>query len=781
MKPICLRFQAFGPFAKEEVIDFNALRENKLFLISGETGSGKTTILEAITYALYGKSTGGKRGDLLAMRCQYARQEQPTEIEFTFEVQGRTYRFVRQIAFARKNYHISQNAMILEDGIFKPLFENPTQGNINREAEKIIGLTYEQFVKVIILPQGQFEQFLVADSKEKEMILVSLFKAEKWQKAANFLFDMLLSQKKELEEKRIRMDASLKEYECENIEKLKAAIMEREQKIEQLKHTIQKYDNWLLDNEESYQKYAAFVKAKEEFLQKTEQLEQDRIRLQKRVREKKECFDTLLGETDKWERVKEESIALKALEPVYKKIALLEEEKRKYGEECKKLLRQKEQAQKEKKAREEACLLSQIEERNLYKEYSDAFANYIQNIAGYLAEKLEEDKPCPVCGSTHHPMKAECHEKSVSKEQLDEIRQKMEEAKELVEQRNQEKTAAEEKLRESENLLLEKTVVFKNCQKEYEESLLNCREGILNVAELNRVIARKEESYSKYLRELKNAEEEAGKAGQELLRTEQEMELQQNHWKRMESEMEAFEETESGKEIDEWKAEIAEIKGQKRKEENLCAVLISEKEKMQRRSRQLEKELPKVERQIEETENNLAFAKRLRGDTGVGLQRYVLGVMLSSITAEANRMLEHVHGGRYHIYRTIESSGNTRKAGLELEVMDAYSGMKRSVSSLSGGEKFLVAISLAIGLSTVVQAQNGGIRIEALFIDEGFGSLDKQSIQDALEVLGMIHQRTNSMIGIISHVDLLKENIPMQLQIQKTKEGSYIWNKSTFM
>ena len=430
MKPICLRFQAFGPFAKEEVIDFNALRENKLFLISGETGSGKTTILEAITYALYGKSTGGKRGDLLAMRCQYARQEQPTEIEFTFEVQGRTYRFVRQIAFARKNYHISQNAMILEDGIFKPLFENPTQGNINREAEKIIGLTYEQFVKVIILPQGQFEQFLVADSKEKEMILVSLFKAEKWQKAANFLFDMLLSQKKELEEKRIRMDASLKEYECENIEKLKAAIMEREQKIEQLKHTIQKYDNWLLDNEESYQKYAAFVKAKEEFLQKTEQLEQDRIRLQKRVREKKECFDTLLGETDKWERVKEESIALKALEPVYKKIALLEEEKRKYGEECKKLLRQKEQAQKEKKAREEACLLSQIEERNLYKEYSDAFANYIQNIAGYLAEKLEEDKPCPVCGSTHHPMKAECHEKSVSKEQLDEIRQKMEEAKE---------------------------------------------------------------------------------------------------------------------------------------------------------------------------------------------------------------------------------------------------------------------------------------------------------------------------------------------------------------
>ena len=103
--------------------------------------------------------------------------------------------------------------------------------------------------------------------------------------------------------------------------------------------------------------------------------------------------------------------------------------------------------------------------------------------------------------------------------------------------------------------------------------------------------------------------------------------------------------------------------------------------------------------------------------------------------------------------------------------MDAYSGMKRSVSSLSGGEKFLVAISLAIGLSTVVQAQNGGIRIEALFIDEGFGTLDDESLDDTVETLLQL-QDSGRLVGVISHVAELKERIPAHLVVSSGKRGS---------
>ena len=145
--------------------------------------------------------------------------------------------------------------------------------------------------------------------------------------------------------------------------------------------------------------------------------------------------------------------------------------------------------------------------------------------------------------------------------------------------------------------------------------------------------------------------------------------------------------------------------------------------------------------------------------------------MLSAITQEANRLLQKVHDGRYQLCRSIESSGRTRKAGLDLEVFDAYSGEKRNVKSLSGGEKFLVALALSLGLSAVVQAQSGGIHIDALFIDEGFGSLDPASIENALDVLASV-RGGSKLIGIISHVQMLQENIETTIEVCKNRTGS---------
>ena len=221
----------------------------------------------------------------------------------------------------------------------------------------------------------------------------------------------------------------------------------------------------------------------------------------------------------------------------------------------------------------------------------------------------------------------------------------------------------------------------------------------------------------------------------------------------------------------EYELQIAETEQKNRSKELILAQ--QEVQRIKRIEDSLAKRKAKYEKERLRVDANLEFAGRLRGRSGISLQRYVLGVMLSSVTVEANRLLKQVHGGRYRLYRTNEIAGTSHKGGLELEVLDALSGERRSVTTLSGGEKFLVALSLAIGLSTIVQTQGNGMRLGAMFVDEGFGTLDQHSVYDALEVLQGI-QKANGLVGIISHVEMLKDVIPVKLEILKGKNGSYI-------
>ena len=221
----------------------------------------------------------------------------------------------------------------------------------------------------------------------------------------------------------------------------------------------------------------------------------------------------------------------------------------------------------------------------------------------------------------------------------------------------------------------------------------------------------------------------------------------------------------------EYELQIAETEQKNRSKELILAQ--QEVQRIKRIEESLAKRKAKYETERIRVDANLEFAGRLRGRSGISLQRYVLGVMLSSVTVEANRLLKQVHGGRYRLYRTNEIAGTSHKGGLELEVLDALSGERRSVTTLSGGEKFLVALSLAIGLSTIVQTQGNGMRLGAMFVDEGFGTLDQHSVYDALEVLQGI-QKANGLVGIISHVEMLKDVIPVKLEILKGKNGSYI-------
>ena len=157
----------------------------------------------------------------------------------------------------------------------------------------------------------------------------------------------------------------------------------------------------------------------------------------------------------------------------------------------------------------------------------------------------------------------------------------------------------------------------------------------------------------------------------------------------------------------------------------------------------------------------------------ITLQRYVLAALLDEVLAAANHRLRLMSQGRYELRRRALPGDMRRAGGLDLDVLDAWSGETRPVQTLSGGESFLAALSLALGLADVVQAGAGGVRMETLFIDEGFGSLDAEALDHAIEALIALRAK-GRLIGIISHVAELRERIPAQLRVRKGRNGSTI-------
>jgi exonuclease SbcC len=163
------------------------------------------------------------------------------------------------------------------------------------------------------------------------------------------------------------------------------------------------------------------------------------------------------------------------------------------------------------------------------------------------------------------------------------------------------------------------------------------------------------------------------------------------------------------------------------------------------------------------------------GQTGnkVSLQRFVLGVLLDDVLIQATQRLSSMSSGRYQLIRKGERSKGNKASGLDLMVYDDHSGTERSVATLSGGESFMAALSLALGLSDVVQSYAGGIRLDTLFVDEGFGSLDQESLELAIRTLIDL-QESGRMVGVISHVTELKEQMEVRIDVEKGVKGSHL-------
>lgn len=189
--------------------------------------------------------------------------------------------------------------------------------------------------------------------------------------------------------------------------------------------------------------------------------------------------------------------------------------------------------------------------------------------------------------------------------------------------------------------------------------------------------------------------------------------------------------------------------------------------------------LEELEKVMGEEREEVTFLSRLndlanggeQGFKNVTFERYVLGAILDEVVYAANLRLQKMSRSRYSLERSDYTGGGRGKQGLDLAVMDAFTGQSRPANTLSGGETFLASMALALGLADVIQSYAGGIHMDTMFIDEGFGTLDPDTLELAMETLVQL-QSSGRLIGMISHVPELKTRIPAHLEVTRGDDGS---------
>ena len=912
MRPLKLTISGFGPYAGTQELDFSRLGTGGLYLITGDTGAGKTTIFDAITYALFGEASGDSR-DASMLRSKYAAPDTPTYVELTFDYGGKSYQVKRSPEYTRAKTRGTGNTkqaataeLIYPDGnVVTKLKE------VNTAIRDIIGLTRAQFSQIAMISQGDFRKLLQAGTEERQKIFRDIFRTKFYDLLQSKLKENVLAVGREKDEIFRSIGQYMHSVTCKedsvyspDVEKARAgqlpmaefqkvleAILEEDTGAEKkLDSDLDAVEKELDAVKEQLTKAEAYQKEKTELFGKQEQERALSTQLQEAKGAKDAAKDTepqqreLTNRLAQWElllpkyddlntleaklttaktdladamRKRETAQALQAqlnveiqsLKEEHSQLSSAEAQKERLSNQLSNANERKEKFTK---------LLSEIKSFNAEQEklnelqqafqaalatssrllqiYNDKNTAFLREQAGMMASNLEEGKPCPVCGSIHHPVLAALSQDAPSEADVKHAKKKYEDADKETQLASQKaskqngtvETAREALLKTVSDLLPgtsleEASAAAKKEAAEIQseinglnKELAEIKEKIQRKQALEKQIPSKEEEYQKAVNaytdadtkiklcngsiealqtqadelrsELPSPDKAAAKAQQEADR-EQLDKLKQaqaeanEKYSACDKELTVVQSAIT--QLNQWLADQPEWDTEALTTQKNDMTLRRDKlRKAQEDVRHRNKNNATAKNNIHDNasvladlEQQYAWMKALsdtaNGDVSgkqkIKLETYIQRAYFDQILMRANIRLQKMSGGQYDLKRRDTVDGYKSQSGLELDIVDHINASERSVNTLSGGESFLASLALALGLSDEVQMSTG-IRLDTLFVDEGFGSLDPEALNKAYNTLASLTEG-NRLVGIISHVAELKERIDRQIVVSKKPSG----------
>lgn len=860
MKLHSLTIQGFGPFKDKQEIDFDALSQDRIFMLEGPTGAGKSSIIDAIVYALYGVTAheaatkAGPAGQ--RVRSDYCEVGDETKIVLEFTTGGARYKISRTAAYdaPKKNGEGTTpvNAKALLEFI-SPAHEAIHQvREVNMRIKEELRLDNEQFSQMVVLPQGDFASFLHASTEKRREVLESIFKTFFYDKIkgeidvrAKEILTLLARENQNLSHHlRNLSDEAVEETPEIDFLALEELVTdknvertEQDQAIEVAVNSIRPRSDLHLAKKSALEKEltplsAELVKLEESHKQidtkraLTEELAALTARTAEfntkeshlRARQKASGLQEILHSRDSAAEVMQN--ALDQIDEDYAELTAAQVSARikKLNIEVPALARKSDAATKSSDELEQ--LESAIEESVAYEEQIKALPGLTtkfgstekkieatkEKIKKYralekdsvifeAAKKLKKGHECPVCGSLEHPKPVKPTH-AFDQDELANLESKLEELEgelgdirfELKGAQNASKkkfkSAAE--LRKKLATLEEQSSQAEELETQYNDAqaeleALNDSLPLFIAYENSEKLQRAAEvKLTGEMKRLKIEDEDALalllQIDEEALQNE--IEKYKGHIKEITALLGQPEFKKLPEVADELQAKIETLTDKIGVLESALAAVNDQLAVVDRVNESIDAARDGIEVAL-----NQITALRSSGDpylklqgwvdgknaAGLSLTNFVLQERLEMILEFASRHLRRMSNNKYEFRLHEEKQGRTKQAGLGITIMDFFAGKERPAETLSGGETFYASLALALGLVEVVKGDNGGIELGTLFIDEGFGSLSDDTLEEVLDVLEDL--REERVIGIISHVEGMKTQIPMRLEVRPSDQG----------
>ena len=838
-----LRFAAIGPYPDEAFIDFDALGAHALFSIDGPTGSGKSTIIDAVAFALYADVAGGTESDRSRMRSAYARPQQESFVELVFTTSAGRYRIRRQPEYLRAKARgdgLTKQAAKSElwretgDGQWEPVATSNVEVGI--EVKRIVGLDKDQFLQTVVLPQGKFATFLRADSKVRQEILETIFATSIYSRVQ----EVLQAERKAADETiavathaldtamsrlvgRLHDtsyldspehlddpdDAGAEDGGGVNLDGLIACIdadaVAAATAAEQTRTALSAAEQVIARIDAAEQASARVDQATGALAKATAAEQAARTDLATHAL----VLDGLdLADPAKALRVLHETRgALEALADVAAALAQRKRQAKQVGDDRARAVKRRDAARQRASTELPAAILAAAQtlvdaSADATARASDASARHtalvqarIDGMAGELAAGLRPAQPCPVCGSPDHPAPATHVDGLVDRDQIAAAQQAADRA-----QRAQATAQAEHKQAEAElariraegvDLDILPAATATDDLADLVAALADARTTIAETSAqvdgldreaktLAAQIAADEERLAAHAAPFASVAERATATGQAI----DALGLVVEAGTRV-REHTAILDTARTEQVKAMKAVDGIDTGAERARIATAKVTAASADAHARDLTRLREAVSELVVSILSARTELdaaqtaaapvrrmaeAVAGRAPNTMKQELRAYVLQQMFDEVLVAANSRLRGMLDGNFILVEEEDARGRERKAGLGLAVRDLRTDSVRSAESLSGGETFCASLSLALGLADTVRAHAGGIDIGMLIVDEGFGSLDPERLDDVLNELNALRSQGRT-VGVISHVEDLKKAINDAIHVRPRADG----------